>query len=59
MILYALDAALMLWVQDWMGVLFHLYFLWLLFSGLTAFNKLRAMPAPQPAADVSQNIGTD
>jgi hypothetical protein len=50
----------MLLFQDWIGILLHLYFLWLLFAGLQAFNKLKAAFAPQYAAsDFPQDIGTN
>jgi len=29
--------------QEWMGVLFHLFFLWGLFNGLRALNQLQKL----------------
>ncbi len=56
MVLYALDAVLSLLFQDWIGVLFHLYFLWLLFSGLQAFDQLLKLP-PLTSTNVQQQSG--
>ena len=41
MLLYGLDAILTLVSYDLFGFGFHLFFLWFLFSGLRALNKLR------------------
>ena len=41
MILYGLDAILTLVSLDFIGFGFHLFFLWFLFSGLQALEKLR------------------
>ncbi len=43
MVLYGLDTLLMLIFSAWMGFLFHLLFLWFLFSGLQALSKLKKM----------------
>jgi len=48
MVLYALDAVLMLVFQDYIAFLFHLYFLWGLWNGLQALNRLLALLAAQP-----------
>ncbi len=41
MLLYGLDAILTLVSPDFFGFGFHLFFLWFLFSGLQALNKLK------------------
>jgi hypothetical protein len=41
MILYGLDAILTLISPDFIGFGFHLFFLWFLFSGLQALEKLK------------------
>ena len=56
MILYAVDALLMLVFQDWLAFGFHLFFLWGLFGGLRALNQLQQF-GPQKTADFPQNIG--
>ena len=57
MIFYGLDAVIMLLFQDWIGVLFHGFFLWGLFGGLRALNELHKLAPPQPAGDFPQSIG--
>jgi hypothetical protein len=47
MLLYGLDAILTLVSTDFFGFGFHLFFLWFLFSGLQALNKLKEIP-PDP-----------
>ena len=49
MILYALDALLLLVFTDWIGFFFHLYFLWGLWNGLKALDQLKKLSLP--AAD--------
>jgi len=44
MVLYALDALLFIWAQDWLGFAFHLYVLFRLYTGLRAFAQLKAAP---------------
>lgn len=57
MIFYALDALLMLVFQEWIGLIFHLFFLWGMFGGLQALNQLQKyMPQRQKASDFPQNI---
>lgn len=56
MVLYAVDAVLMLVFQDWLSVGFHLFFLWGLFGGLRALNELQKF-VPQKRSDFPQNIG--
>ena len=53
---YALDTLLMLVFQEWMGVLFHLFFLWGLFNGLRALNQLQKL-LPQKPSEFPQSIG--
>lgn len=50
MILYGLDAALMLVFQDWLGFGFHLYFMWGIWQGFSALGKLKALEAANPMA---------
>ena len=57
MIFYGLDAVIMLLFQDWIGVLFHGFFLWGLFGGLRALSELHKLAPPQPAGDFPQSIG--
>ncbi len=59
MILYALDAILVVVFGDIFGFVFHLLFLWLLFNGLRALGKLSKL-VPQTASDPSfpQGIGS-
>jgi fucose permease len=48
MILYALDALILLWASDWFGVAFHLFALYGLFGGLNADKKLHAFIKTTP-----------
>jgi hypothetical protein len=43
LILYGLDALLMLAFQEWLGFGFHLYFMWGIWTGLSALGKLKAL----------------
>ena len=43
MILYALDAIILIWASDWFGVAFHLFALYGLFGGLNADKKLQLL----------------
>lgn len=43
MVLYSLDAALMLAFQEWLGLGFHLFFLLGVWTGLQALRKLNAL----------------
>jgi hypothetical protein len=52
MILYALDAILVIAFGDFFGFAFHLLFLWLLFTGLRALGKLSKV-VPQTVSDIS------
>ncbi|MCI0552577.1 MAG: hypothetical protein L0287_16625 [Anaerolineae bacterium] len=56
MVLYGLDGLIMLAFADWIGVLFHAFFLWGLFGGWRALGELQKM-SPQKATDFPQNIG--
>jgi hypothetical protein len=53
---YAIDTVLMVVFQEWMGLLFHLFFLWGLFNGLRALNQLQKL-LPQKPSDFPQSIG--
>ena len=59
MILYALDALIMLAFQDWLAFAFHLFFLWGLWNGFSALNQLRKLNPPTASSDFPQNIGTN
>lgn len=45
MLLYGLDAVVMLIFQEWIGFAFHLYFMWGAWTGFSAFRKLKAIEA--------------
>jgi len=57
MVLYSLDGLIMLAFADWIGVLFHGFFLWGLFGGWRALSQLGQL-SPQKQSDFPQNIGT-
>lgn len=50
MILYGLDAILMLTFKEWLGFGFHLYFMWSIWQGFSALGKLKALEAANPMA---------
>ncbi len=50
MILYGLDAALLLYFQDWLAFGFHLFFLYGIWQGFAALGKLKAFEAANPMA---------
>jgi zinc transporter ZupT len=57
-ILYGLDALLMLLFADYIGLLFHLFFLWLLFNGLQAARRLNRLNPPSDTnPPFPKNIG--
>ena len=56
MVLYAVDGLIMLAFADWIGVLFHGFFLWGLFGGWRALGELQNM-STQKQTDFPQNIG--
>jgi hypothetical protein len=56
MVLYLLDTLLMLAFQEWMGLIFHGFFLFGLFGGWRALSELNKL-APPKATDFPQNIG--
>ncbi|HXQ32558.1 MAG TPA: hypothetical protein VN843_00915 [Anaerolineales bacterium] len=56
MVLYGLDGLIMLAFADWIGVLFHGFFLWGLFGGWRALGELQKI-SPQKQMDFPQNIG--
>jgi hypothetical protein len=59
LVLYCLDAILMLVFKDFLGFGFHLFFLWLLYGGLRALNQIEKS-VPQTIHDPSfpNNIGS-
>ena len=56
MVLYGLDSLLMLAFQEWMGLIFHGFFLFGLFGGIRALGELQKL-MPQRQTDFPQNIG--
>ena len=56
MVLYGLDGLIMLAFADWIGVLFHAYFLWGLFGGWRALGELQQKLSQKQTA-FPQNIG--
>jgi len=56
MVIYGLDTLLMLVLQQWIGLIFHGFFLFGLFGGLRALGELEKMK-PQRQTDFPQNIG--
>ena len=56
MILYALDAVLMVLFKDWIGFAFHLFFLWQLWMMYRVLGYWRKL-AKQPVDPFSQNLG--
>jgi hypothetical protein len=62
MVLYGMDAFLMLFFKDWLGFGFHLFFLFGLWNGLRASDQLRKMlmqSQPKPLqTDFPANIGS-
>ena len=56
MVLYVLDTLIMLAFQEWMGLIFHGFFLFALFGGLRALNELKKLTPPK-TNDFPQNIG--
>ena len=46
MVLYSLDAILMLAFQEWLGFGFHLFFLLGIWNGLQSLRKLKALSPP-------------
>lgn len=56
--LYSFDALLMLAFQDWLGLGFHVFFLFGLLSGVRALNQLQKLAKPQVLSDFPQNIGS-
>ena len=56
MILYGLDGLIMLAFADWIGVLFHAYFLWGLFGGFRALGELQQKSSQKQMA-FPQDIG--
>ena len=41
MALYALDSLIMLWAEDWFGLIFHIFVLGILFKGVSALRSLK------------------
>lgn len=56
---YIIDTLLMVAFQEWMGLVFHALFLFGLFSGLSALNKIMKLAPKKPSnpTDFPQNIG--
>jgi hypothetical protein len=59
LVLYCLDAILVLVFQDWFGFLFHGLMLWGAVNGLLALNKLnRLLPKTTPDSAFPRDLGT-
>lgn len=59
MVLYSLDAVIMLIFKDFLGFGFHLFFLWLLFGGLRALNQIeKSMPQTIHDPSFPKSIGS-
>lgn len=43
MVLYGLDGLIFIWAQDWLGLAFHGYALFMMYLGLQAYRKLEAL----------------
>ena len=57
MVLYGLDAVILLYFKDWIGFFFHLYFLWGLWNGLQALNQLQKVkPSNQVISGFPRDI---
>ena len=56
MVFYVIDTLIMLAFQEWLGLIFHGFFLFGLFGGLRALNELNKRSRPK-ATDFPQNIG--
>ena len=56
LIFYAIDTVIMFALQEWRGLLIHLFFLWALFTGLRALNQLQKLE-PAKQMDFPKNIG--
>ena len=56
MAFYAVDTLIVLVLQEWMGVLVHLFFLYALFTGVRALTQLRKLE-PQAQNEFPKNIG--
>jgi hypothetical protein len=50
MVMYGLDTLLMVYFKEWLGVGFHLYFLWGVWTGFAALGKLKAIETANPMA---------
>lgn len=58
MVLYGLDSLLMLAFGEWLGLIFHGFFLFGLFGGIRALGQLQKLAPQQPRqTDFPQNIG--
>lgn len=51
MVLYGLDGLIFIWAQDWLGLAFHAYALFMMYLGLQAYRKLQALEPGETAHD--------
>ncbi len=59
MVLYSLDAFLMLAFKEYLGFGFHLFFLWLLYGGLRALNQMnKSFPRAVSQSPFPKDIGS-
>jgi hypothetical protein len=56
MVFYGIDTLIMLALQEWKGLIIHLFFMYALFTGLRALNQLKKFE-PARQTDFPQNIG--
>ena len=56
MAFYGIDTLIMLALQEWKGLIIHLFFMYALFTGLRALNQLKKFE-PARQTDFPQNIG--
>ncbi|MFN8597714.1 MAG: hypothetical protein U0559_16215, partial [Anaerolineae bacterium] len=51
MVLYGLDGLIFIWAQDWLGLAFHGYALFMMYLGLQAYRKLEALEPGETSHD--------
>jgi hypothetical protein len=57
MVLYGLDTILMFVEQDFVGLVFHLFFLWYLYLGLQSINRLNKIVPEITASPIHKDDG--
>lgn len=53
MVLYAMDGLIFVWARVWYGLVFHIFVLWGMWTGLRAINNLKALKDAEPASIMS------